>query len=145
MNDLSTFHYELSPDPQGKPRILGTSPQHVKKAKPGEGQYMKVTRAYIALDVTAHKLRHKEDGDYLRRIVASLNYGQGLSTNYLIEDYDNMLKNGERPVVEALEQIEPMAASLMDELGGRKAADWGLINGTLVSVAKLVRKLRGQP
>jgi len=44
----------------------------------------------------------------------------------------------------ALLQVDKMAASLMDELGNRKAADWGVINTCLVDVATALAKARGE-
>lgn len=46
-------------------------------------------------------------------------------------------------MLEALKQVNPMASSLMDELGNRKAANWGLVNDCLVAVHKAISKAEG--
>lgn len=38
-------------------------------------------------------------------------------------------------LVNALKQVDPMAKTLMDELGNRKATDWRIVNDCLCAVA----------
>ena len=47
-------------------------------------------------------------------------------------------------MLEALKQVAPMAKSLMDELGNRKAVDWGLVNDCLIAVQRAVAKAEGR-
>ena len=46
-------------------------------------------------------------------------------------------------VVEALKLVDEIAGTLMDELVGNKAADWGIVNGGLVKVNKALKHIQG--
>ena len=43
-----------------------------------------------------------------------------------------------KQMLSALRKVDPLARSLMDELGNRKAANWGLINDGLVEVSRAI-------
>lgn len=46
-------------------------------------------------------------------------------------------------LLEACKLVEPAITSLLDELGQRKAIDWGLVNDCLIAVSKAITRAEG--
>jgi len=48
--------------------------------------------------------------------------------------------NSHEELVEALQRVEPMATTLMNELSGIEATQWGIVNDCLVAVRQALAK-----
>lgn len=47
-------------------------------------------------------------------------------------------------LLDAARQAKAAGESLMDELVGKKATDWGVVNNAMVSLGRAIRKAEGQ-
>jgi len=69
---------------------------------------------------------------HAQRIIACVNGCRGIKNPEAVGE-----------VVEALKLVDGIAGTLMDELVGNKAADWGIVNGGLVKVNKALKHIQG--
>ena len=60
------------------------------------------------------------------------------------EEKQEVLRAAAPDMLAALEQVGPAMESLMDELGGRRATNWGIVNTCLCDVAAAIAKARGK-
>ena len=86
------------------------------------------------LDETGHiaYMNAYRERIYATRIIACVNGCRGIKNPEAVGE-----------VVEALKLVDEIAGTLMDELVGNKAADWGIVNGGLVKVNKALKHIQG--
>lgn len=47
-------------------------------------------------------------------------------------------------LLEACKLVDGIVKTLLDEAGGKKATDWGIVNDGLVTIAKAIKKAEGR-
>jgi hypothetical protein len=77
------------------------------------------------------------------RRIATIHVGESATTEQIIAD--GHLVAAAPKMLAALEQVEPMARTLMDELGRGPATNWGIVNKCLCDVAEAIRDAKAKP